>query len=321
MNWIVVIRSALVGLLLVTAWSGVRAQEAQHAESVAAAAQVFLDRAGFSPGSIDGKPSGVRTRGALLTFQKLYSLRRTGDIDEETLRALEEASGIGYPFKDYRITEQDAAGPWHPKASGWAELAKVQRPGYTSIEELLAEKFHVTEQFLRELNPGKRLVAGEWIRVPDVEPFEAPGVGSKGDVDGPKTGKKIEVLTSEKYLRVLDANDRILFHAPITPGSSENPAPSGIYKINGIAKNPDYMFTAGRFSDAKYDKDALIAPGPNNPVGVVWINLTRKGYGLHGTPEPRNIGYTASHGCIRMTNWDVMRVAALVKYGVTVDFK
>ncbi len=291
-------------------------------ESRAAQAQVFLNRANFSPGSIDGKPDGTRTRGALRAFQQANDLEVTGEINDKTMEALKTAAAVVSAFTDHTLTESDVAGPFGDDVAGdWKKMAQKEHLAYTSAEEKVAEKFHVSQGYLKELNPGKSISAGTSIRVPNVEPFETPAKGSSGDVSGPKNGQRIEVSASDKSLRVLGEDGQVLYYAPITPGSPATPLPDGSLKITGIAKNPDYKHVPGRIRGSDLEEEATIAPGPNSPVGVVWINLEKDGYGLHGTSDPDKIGYSESHGCVRMTNWDAMRVAGKVKYGMTVDFK
>jgi lipoprotein-anchoring transpeptidase ErfK/SrfK len=127
------------------------------------------------------------------------------------------------------------------------------------------------------------------------------------------------VTDRSKTLVVENAAGQIVFHAPVTVGSENDPLPVGEWKVNGASRNPSFNYNPKLFwdADATHAK-AKIPPGPNNPVGVVWVDLSKEHYGIHGTPEPSRIGYTESHGCIRLTNWDAMRVADLSSPGTKV---
>ena len=279
------------------------------------AVQVALDRAGFSPGEIDGR-GGPKTRLALSEFQKSANLQSTGVVTEETLAALRAPAE---PILTYTITPQDVAGPFIEKMPpDMMDRAKLPALNYTSALEALAEKFHASPALIQSLNPGATWAAGETIKVPDVEPFELPTKAVKGAA-GP-----IEVVISgaTKSLVVRDGTGKILMHAPVTTGSSKDPLPVGDWKVTAVAWNPTFNYNPDLFWDADpAHAKAKIPAGPNNPVGVVWIDINKPHFGLHGTPEPSTIGRTESHGCVRLTNWDATKLGRLVSPGTKVTIQ
>jgi lipoprotein-anchoring transpeptidase ErfK/SrfK len=296
------------------------------------AVQIALDRAGFSPGEIDGK-GGPKTRLALSEFQKSATLQPSGRVSEETLAALPP---VPEPIVSYTITPQDVAGPFIDKMPGdMMESAKLPAFGYTSALEALSEKFHSSPALLQQLNPGAAWAAGDAIKVPAVEPFEPPAKGDKpaaaakpaaGEKPGADTTKPgaLEVIVSgaTKSLVVRDAAGKTLMHAPITVGSEEDPLPVGDWKVVGVSWNPVFNYNPDLFWDADPDHaKAKIPSGPNNPVGVVWVDINKEHFGLHGTPEPSTIGRTESHGCIRLTNWDATKLGRLVSVGTKVTIQ
>jgi lipoprotein-anchoring transpeptidase ErfK/SrfK len=281
-------------------------------QATAADIQILLDRTNFSPGVIDGKGGG-NTRKALSAFQEAHDLPTTGQLDPVTWQNLRAAGGRQI-LVPYTITPQDAAGPFFPIPEDMAEKAKLPALGYSSILELLGERFHATPEFLKQLNPQARFAAGEEIRVPNVRAVPTEAMPAAQDV-------RITVSKAASTLTV-DNGDDVLFFAPVTSGSEHDPLPLGEWKVKGVARNPSFNYNPDLFWDAEPgETKAKIPAGPNNPVGVVWIDITKEHYGLHGTPEPRTIGKTESHGCVRMTNWDALTVAALVKPGTPVVFQ
>ena len=280
--------------------------------------QVMLDRAGFSPGVIDGQ-NGRSTRKALEAYRK-QAVGTAGDPGN----AIE-------PLTRYQITQEDTAGPFVddiPK--NLVDQAKLPHLGYRSLLEALAERFHTTPAFLQKINPGVKFAAGEEIQVPNVTPLLLPKETSRAGGRGANATKEpppvqdvvVTVSKSASALTVTDAaSNRILLYAPVTTGSEKDPLPIGEWKVTGVSLNPTFNYNPDLFWDSNpKDTKAKIPPGPNNPVGVVWIDLSKEHYGIHGTPEPSTIGRTESHGCVRLTNWDALNVATLVRPGTKVVF-
>jgi lipoprotein-anchoring transpeptidase ErfK/SrfK len=279
--------------------------------------QVLLDRQGFSPGQIDGKPGDNFTR-ALAAFQAARKLP-AGRPDCATWEAL-GATGGEPTIKSYTITETDVKGPFEktipPRLVDQAKLGSL---GYKSPLEQIAERFHASPALLAQLNPGLAIVAGREIKVPAVTPFNSD---TKPAPDAAAGDIRLQVSKDESALRATRADGTLVFFAPVSSGSVHDPLPTGDYKVLGVGWRPVFNYNPDLFWDAKAsDEKAAIKPGPNNPVGVVWISLSLEHYGIHGTPEPGNIGHTESHGCVRLTNWDAARVASLVKPGTPVMFR
>jgi lipoprotein-anchoring transpeptidase ErfK/SrfK len=300
---------------------------AQPAEPTAArklpaglALQVALDRANFSPGVIDGAP-GRKTRLALQKFQEARGLPVSGTADEAVTRALPAEP----PLMAYVLTEADIAGPYVERIpADMMEKSTLDALAYTSAAEMLAERFHTTPRLLSRLNPGLKWKAGTTVQVPNVVPFTAPTATETRKTNPPEAARVADVRVSKATgaLTVRDVEGKVLFVAPVTSGTEHDPLPIGTWKVTAVYLRPVFHYNPELFWDADPSHaKAKLPAGPNNPVGVVWIDLDKEHYGLHGTPEPETVGVTQSHGCVRLTNWDVMRLAALVQTGTPVIFE
>lgn len=284
--------------------------------------QLLLARAGFSPGVIDGR-GGDNTENALHAFQQANGLP-VGKLDPETAAKLSQGGG-GPLYAEYTIQPADVAGPFTPQIpKDFTAMAQLPRLSYRSSRQLLAEKFHTSEQLLSALNPGKDLAqAGTVITVPDLG-----GQPQTASAQSPNTGSSaaasaalVVVDKQHRAVLVYGADKRLIAFYPASIGSTEKPAPSGTFQVRDIAHNPTYTYNpAYGFKGQSATQPVKVPPGPNNPVGEVWIGLSLKGYGIHGTPDPDKVGKTQSHGCIRLTNWDALALAKLVKKGTPVDF-
>jgi lipoprotein-anchoring transpeptidase ErfK/SrfK len=297
------------------------AQESPTAAPVVSevlAAQVMLDRAGFSPGEIDGQ-TGRNFMRALASFQRTSSLSSSGQLDDATWSALSSRGGGHQPMVTYEITADDVAGPFVRAIPGdLMKQADLEVLGYTSPLEMLAEKFHVSPRVLQTANPHASFDrAGERILVPNVA-----AIDPLAPLPGSRPVARIVVARSTSALTVEDASGQILFYAPVTTGSTHDPLPIGTWKVTGVQRMPAFHYNPALFWDADSSHaKARIAPGPNNPVGTVWIDITKEHYGIHGTPEPSRIGHVQSHGCVRLTNWDANRVTLWARPGTEVIFR
>ncbi len=280
--------------------------------------QIRLDQHGFSPGQIDGTV-GVSTRRALKAFQEAHGIAPSGQPDCAVWDVL-DAGDEKPTLMPYEITADDMKGPFIERVPASMEAAaKLPRLQYASPIEALSEQFHAAPALLKRLNPRARFSAGDRITVPAVKPFND---GAKPQHDAAAPSVSVTVSRDESALRVTAADGTLVFFAPVSSGSTHDPLPVGTWKVTGVTWHPVFHYNPDLFWDANPQDDAVtIKPGPNNPVGVVWIGLDLEHYGLHGTPEPSKIGAAASHGCVRLTNWDAARVAALVQPGTPVVFK
>jgi len=222
---------------------------------------------------------------------------------------------------NYTVSEDDVKGPFVKTIPRLLpDQASLPALGYTSTLEKLAEKFHTSPAMLRQLNPGVGFAANNMIQVPAVRPFDVDA--PKPALDPAAADATVKVTRDESAVRVTRADGTLLFFAPVTTGSEHDPLPPGDWKVMSVNWHPTFHYNPDLFWDAKAtDTRATIKPGPNNPVGIVWIDVNIEHYGMHGTPEPANVGHTESHGCVRLTNWDAARLAALVKPGTPVQFR
>lgn len=296
-------------------------------------AQVILDRLGFSSGILDGR-NGQSFQAALRAFQETRGIGSTGKLDSATLKALAPYNALR-PTKTLALTADALAGPFvrsFPKNP--VAQSKLPRLGYRASIEKLAEMFHTTPQVLLELNSREtRLAPGVQVVFPNALPGSRDYPASL-DAEWRKTlnelnvdarqpqAAKVVVDKSESVLKVYDANDRLVAQFPATMGSKRDPLPIGMWKIQGASYNPEFHYNPELFWDVSDKKpQVLLPPGPNGPVGVVWLDLSKPHYGIHGTPEPQTIGRAESHGCIRLTNWDAARLSLMVKPGTPALFQ
>jgi lipoprotein-anchoring transpeptidase ErfK/SrfK len=280
--------------------------------------QVLLDRSSFSPGQID-RATSVTMRRALTAFQAARGITVTGKPDCDTWRAL-DGDTAAPEIVDYEITVDDAKGPFTEQIPiGLDKQADLPALDYRTILELLSERFHAAPSLLRGMNRGASFTVGTVIKVPGVTPFDATVKPVRDDSQGEIM---IHVSRGDSALRATRADGTVVLFAPVTSGSTHDPLPLGDWKVTGVAWRPVFHYNPHLFWDAKpKDEKATIKAGPNNPVGIVWIALNLEHYGIHGTAEPGRVGVAESHGCVRLTNWDAARVAALVKTGTPVQFR
>ncbi|QPF31328.1 murein L,D-transpeptidase [Acinetobacter lwoffii] len=276
---------------------------------VYARAHVMLNNAHASPGAIDGT-SGKNTLKAIASFQQMNGIKPTGVLTQETWDKLVARQGSKPTFVEYTITEKDLAGPFAKSIpSDYALQAKMKGLYYTRVSEMLSEKFHMDENFLKKLNPNANFnKVGEKLLVSNVRN------------DLPEGIHLIVAHKGAKQLYLFNSKNQMIASFPATIGSADTPSPTGTYKVTGVAPNPWYSYSPSNFVQGKNLKPLSLPPGPNGPVGNIWIGLSKKSFGIHGTPNPSTISKTASHGCIRLTNWDANDLGRKVKSGVTVRF-
>ena len=341
-------------------------------------AQVVLDRRGFGPGVIDGR-MGMSTENAISGFQEANNLEVTGELDEPTRAALARWDNIP-ATRVVRIPEDWGSGEYRPVPEEPAQQARLQRLGYESLDERLAERFHTTVEVLRQLNPGGRpagsgadaalaeggehtaqgnaqaaaraatasptpsptgtggasqagFTAGQLVRVPNIggDRIDPSAVQDKGwqqtlaslgvGTDQPDV-TRVVVDKSSGWLKAYDEGDRLVAIFTVSSGSRRDPLPLRTWGITGIARNPPFAYDPDLFWDVPdSEEEQQLPPGPNGPVGVVWIDLTKEHYGIHGTNAPETIGRAQSHGCVRLTNWDAARLAEMVDTSTEVIFQ
>ena len=342
-------------------------------------AQVVLDRQGFGPGVIDGK-MGLSTENALEGFQEANGLDVTGELDAATKERLARWSSIP-ATRVVRIPQDWGKLDYARTPDDPAEQAKLERLGYQSLDEKLAERFHTTIETLKALNPNGRpagmeqatmrspagtasaspspsassaspsptpsasgtggsepsplpstFKAGQLVRVPNIGADRiAPGAVDDPDwqqtlqslgvgTEQPQVAR-IVVSKSEDTLKGYDESGKLVVVFTVTTGSEHDPLPLGDWKVTGVARNTPFSYDPELFWDVPdTEEKQMLPPGPNGPVGVVWIDLSKEHYGIHGTPEPHTIGRVQSHGCVRLTNWDAARLAQMVEPGTKVEF-
>ena len=271
--------------------------------------QTLLDRAHFSPGVIDGY-DGENVRKAVSAYQHANDMPVTGRADDAFLTRLEQADASPALIA-YTITAEDVSGPFADVPQDLEAMSRLEHVGYASAAEAIAEKFHMDEDLLRTLNPGADFsVAGTEIVVANAGGGLATMVAS------------IEIDTRQQAVRAFDASGQLLAYYPATVGSTEASSPTGEHSVRAIAFDPTYRYDPARLPTfGERDHGALtIAAGPNNPVGAVWIALSADTYGIHGAPTPERVSKSASHGCVRLTNWDALELARAVRAGVPVHF-
>jgi lipoprotein-anchoring transpeptidase ErfK/SrfK len=283
-------------------------------EETATRLQIFLDNADFGPGKIDGQ-MGEFFRKALISYKHAHAMPKTGAVDSWLL------DQVPITYTTYTIKEDDLK-LIGPIPSEHAEQAKLKWLPYTSLLEYVAERYHSAETYILKLNPGKNwehLPPGEVLKVPNVLPLEIEKLKEAKIPDNPAfAARKIFVDTKEKLLEIFQ-DDQLVCEFPITPGSTALPAPVGTWKIVGIVTMPWFRYDEGMLNyGVRTESFYNLPPGPNNLVGVLWMGLNKTGIGIHGTNNPETIGRAASHGCIRLANWDAARVKDLVTVGNTV---
>jgi lipoprotein-anchoring transpeptidase ErfK/SrfK len=287
---------------------GAQAQSNQFEQTLGI--QIALHNQGFSPAAIDGL-MGPQTRRAIKGFQESQSMQPSGELNSETT---EKLSLNGELYKTYTITAEDLSG-LQENPDGWVKMAEVESLGYETILELVAEKASSYRSLIRKLNPNvnwSNVEAGTEVKIPNIAPFQPDASASK-----------FKVLVNERVVQVFDASGKLIAQFPCTIAASKAKFPDGELKVENFAENPNYTFSPENFPESKQaqkiGKKLIIPPGVNNPVGVVWISLSKPGYGIHGTPEPEDIGQAASHGCFRLTNWDAQTLLRMTTDGMPVE--
>jgi lipoprotein-anchoring transpeptidase ErfK/SrfK len=272
--------------------------------------QVLLDRAHFSPGVIDGY-DGENVRKAVSAYQHANNLPVNGLADEALLTRLEQADASP-ALVAYVLTAEDVAGPYVDVPEGLEAMAQLDRVGYESAAEAIAEKFHMDEDLLRTLNPSV-----------DFATAGAEIVVANGGGELTATVASVQVDIDEGAVRAFDASNQLVAYYPASIGSGDAPAPVGEHTVRGVAFDPTYRYDPARLPTfGQRSHGALDIPaGPNNPVGAVWIALSAETYGIHGAPNPAQVSKTQSHGCIRLTNWDATELGHAVSVGVPVTIQ
>ena len=278
--------------------------------------QVYLDRQGFSVGPLDGR-WGRNSAIALWWYQRSRGIEAVepGALDEPTFRALAGANAGAAALLQHALTEDDLKGPFVSVPDDMYEKSELDCLCYESVQEKLAERFHTTMEFLDQLNEDVKfgeLKAGDTIWVPNVRP--------ELTTDRPDIAKVVISIRGNTF-NAFDAGGNLIFHAPTTLGSKYDPSPNETVEVKKIVHDPHFHYQPKLFSEVPDDEpEANLNPGPNSPVGVVWVALSKPHFGVHGTSDPDSIGYASSHGCVRLTNWDAQEVAYRLKPGVQIEF-
>ncbi|MDO5705292.1 MAG: L,D-transpeptidase [Paracoccus sp. (in: a-proteobacteria)] len=272
--------------------------------ALTAKVQILLDRSGTSPGVIDGFKGGM-SESAIKAFERRAALPMDGIMDH-AVWAMLQAYAERPVTQDYTITDADGADLVAAIPADYAEKAQMSHMGYTSIAEKLGERFHMDERFIAFLNPGISLVPGATIKV------MAPAPPLRGKV------ANIYIDKATRRVAAYDAAGNMLADYPATVGSDATPSPSGQVTVRTVALDPNYTYNPARnFQQGNNTQPLIVPPGPNGPVGTVWIDLSKPSYGIHGTPSPSQLFRNQSYGCVRLTNWDARELAHLVQPGVT----
>lgn len=278
--------------------------------------QVYLDRVRFSVGVLDGR-WGRNSAIALWWYQRSRGINAPdpGALDEQTFRSLAAAAGGVPALRQYTVTEEDLKGPFVSVPDDMYDKAKLDCLCYESVQEKLAERFHTTTEFLDQLNAEVKfseLEAGDRIWVPNVrEPLTQ---------DQPSIARVVVSIRGNTF-NAFDAQGNLIFHAPTTLGSKYDPSPNETVEVKKIVHDPHFHYQPKLFHEVPdHEPEANLNPGPNSPVGVVWVALSKPHFGVHGTSDPDSIGYASSHGCVRLTNWDAKEVAHRLTPGVKIEF-